>query len=174
MIEKRILVAERLRRPPATGWSWVDRRFLREHGDYLSREAILLYFFLAAVADRHGLSCYGDTTLTSRLRLTQPVLEQAREELLERDLIAHQLPLVQVLSLPAPGIRRRPQPGQGLMLLGDVLRQATATATPSTTAESPAPDVPHRPGPGPKPLRLGDRFRQAGAAPASDQGRDTP
>ena len=51
MIEKPILVAERLRRPPATGWSWVDRRFLREHGDYLSRQAILLYLFLAAVAD---------------------------------------------------------------------------------------------------------------------------
>ena len=39
MIPKRILVPERLRRPPATGWSWVDRRFLREHGERLSREA---------------------------------------------------------------------------------------------------------------------------------------
>jgi hypothetical protein len=126
MIQKRLLVAERLRRPPATGWSWVDRRFLREHGDQLSREAVLLYLFLAAVADRHGLSFYSDHTLTSRLRLSQQVLEQARQELLERDLIAHQLPLVQVLSLPTPGISRRPEPGQGLMLLGDVLRQAMA------------------------------------------------
>jgi hypothetical protein len=66
MIPKHILVAQRLRRPPATGWSWVDRRFLREHGDYLSREALLLYLFLAAVADRHGLSFYSDTTLASR------------------------------------------------------------------------------------------------------------
>jgi hypothetical protein len=123
MTEKRILVAQRLRRPPATGWSWVDRRFLREHGDYLSREAVLLYFFLAAVADRHGLSFYSDATLTCRLRLTQQVLEQARQELLDRDLIAHQLPLVQVLSLPTPGVRRRPEPGQGLMMLGDLLRQ---------------------------------------------------
>ena len=124
MIQKRILVAERVRRPPATGWSWVDRRFLREHGDQLSREAVLLYLFLAAVADRHGLSFYSDHTLASRLRLSQQVLEKARQELLERDLIAHQLPLVQVLSLPTPGISRRPEPGQGLMLLGDVLRQA--------------------------------------------------
>jgi hypothetical protein len=126
MIPKRILVPQRLRRPPATGWSWLDRRFLREHGDYLSREGMLLYLFLAAVADRHGLSFYSDHTLTSRLRLSQPILEQAREELLGRDLIAHQLPLVQVLSLPSPGVRRRPEPGQGLMLLGEVLRQATA------------------------------------------------
>src|SRR5580692_12411009 len=126
MTAERILVAQRLRRPPATGWSWVDRRFLREHGDYLSREALLLYFFFAAVADRHGLSFYSDHTLTSRLRLTQQVLEQARQELLDRDLIAHQLPLVQVLALPTPGVQRRPEPGQGLIVLGDLLRQAAA------------------------------------------------
>jgi hypothetical protein len=125
MIPKRILVADRLRRPPATGWSWVDRRFLREHGDYLSREAMLLYLFLAAVADRHGLSFYRDHTLTSRLRLAQPTLEQARQELLDRDLIAQQLPLVQVLSLPTPGVSRRPEPGQGLILLGELFRPAT-------------------------------------------------
>jgi hypothetical protein len=134
MIEKRILVGERLRRPPATGWSWVDRRFLREHGDYLSREAMLLYLFFAAVADRHGLSFYSDSTLSSRLRLPQPALEKAREELLQRDLIAHQLPLVQVLSLPSPGVRRRSEPGQGLMMLGDVFRQAMAAPPPDNTA----------------------------------------
>ncbi|MFI5110800.1 MAG: hypothetical protein ACHP78_18415 [Terriglobales bacterium] len=126
MIQKRILVPQRLRRPPSTGWSWLDRRFLREHGDALSREAVLLYLFLAAVADRHGLSFYSDHTLASRLRLSQPVLEQARQELLDRDLIAHQLPLVQVLSLPSRGISRRPEPGQGLILLGELFRQAAA------------------------------------------------
>ena len=123
MIPKRILVADRLRRPPATGWSWLDRRFLREHGDQLAREAVLLYLFLAAVADRHGLSFYSDHTLCSRLRLAPPVLERARQELLDRDLIAHQLPLVQVLSLPEPNVQRRPEPGQGLMKLGDLFRQ---------------------------------------------------
>lgn len=129
MIQKRILVPERLRQPPATGWSWLDRRFLREHGDYLSREAVLLYLFLAAVADRHGLSFYSDHTLTSRLRLSQPVLERAREELLDRDLIAQQLPLVQVLSLPTPGVGRRPEPGQGLIRLGELFRQVADAAT---------------------------------------------
>ncbi len=126
MIQKRILVPQRLRRPPATGWSWLDRRFLREHADHLSREAVLLYLFLAAVADRHGLSFYGDEALTTRLRLTKPVLQQAREELLARDLIAHQLPLIQVLSLSSMEISRRAEPGQGLTLLGDVFRQAAA------------------------------------------------
>ena len=137
MIQKRLLVAARLRRPPATGWSWVDRRFLREHGDALSREAILLYLFLAAVADRHGLSFYSDHTLASRLRLSQSVLEKAREELLDRDLIAHQLPLVQVLSLPSPGVSRRPEPGQGLIRLGELFRQAADAATPDPRRNAP-------------------------------------
>ena len=137
MIQKPILVPQRLRRPPATGWSWLDRRFLREHGDYLSREAVLLYLFLAAVADRHGLSFYSDATLACRLRLSQSVLAQAREELLNRDLIAHELPLVQVLSLPTPGVRRRAEPGQGLIVLGDLFRQIAEAPASSTRRDAP-------------------------------------
>lgn len=137
MIHKRILVPERLRRPPATGWSWVDRRFLQEHAERLSREAVLLYLFLSAVADRHGLSFYGDGTLTARLRLTLPVLDQAREELLARDLIAHQPPLIQVLSLPPNAVRRREEPGQGLIRLGDLFRQAAARSPSSTGRGAP-------------------------------------
>jgi hypothetical protein len=43
--------------------------------------------------------------------------------LLDRDLIAHQLPLVQVLSLPAVGVSRRVEPGQGLIRLGELFQQ---------------------------------------------------
>lgn len=132
MIQKRILVPERLRRPPATGWSWIDRRFLREHAERLSREAVLLYLFLSAVADRHGLSFYCDGTLSARLRLTLPILDQARDELLAGDLIAHQPPLIQVLSLPPSVLRRREEPGQGLMRLGELFRQP-ADRSPSST-----------------------------------------
>jgi hypothetical protein len=137
MIQKRILVASRLRRPPASGWSWVDRRFLREHGDYLSREAVLLYLFFTTVADRHGLSFYSDHTLTCRLQLSQQVLERARQELLDRDLIAHQLPLVQVLSLRAPTISRRPEPGQGLIGLSDLLQQVGLAPSPDQRSSAP-------------------------------------
>ena len=131
MISKRLLVPARLRRPPKSGWSWVDRRFVREHAERLSREAVLLYFFLAAVADRNGLSFYGDGTLATLLRMTVPDLLQARDELLAHDLIAHEARFTQVLSLPPPGQRRRSEPGQGLMQLGEILRQAIASTHPN-------------------------------------------
>jgi hypothetical protein len=90
MIRKPILVPSRLRRPLATGWSWVDRRLVRKHMAYLSREAMLLYFLLAAVADKHGLSFCSDGTLVIQLRMTLPTLVEARDGLLARDLIAHE------------------------------------------------------------------------------------
>ena len=126
MPPKPILVPQRLRRPPATGWSWVDRRFVREHAARLSRDAVLLYFFLAAVADRHGVSFYGDGTLATLLRMPLPALIAARNELLSRDLIAHEARFTQVLALLPPGQRRGCQPGGGLMQLGEILRQAAA------------------------------------------------
>jgi len=122
-----ILVPERLRRPPATGWSWVDRRFMRDHAARLSRDAVLLYFFLTAVADKHGLSFYADATLATLLRMPLPALVEARHELLTHDLIAHEARFTQVLSLPPPQ-RRLAQPAGGLMPLGDILRRAIAVS----------------------------------------------
>jgi hypothetical protein len=136
MIQKRILVPARVRRPPTTGWSWVDRRFVDEHAERLSREAIMLYFFLSAVADRHGLSFYSDGTLATLLRMTPPALAAARDELLTHDLIAHERPLTQVLSLPQRE-RRRYEPGQGLMQLGELFRQIADQPPASAARRSP-------------------------------------
>ncbi len=124
-----ILVPERLRRPPATGWSWVDRRFVRHHAARLSRDAVLLYFFLAAVADKHGLSFYADATLAALLRMPLPALVEAWDGLLAPDLIAHEARFTQVLSLPLPEQRRSVQPAGGLIPLGDILRRAIAASS---------------------------------------------
>jgi hypothetical protein len=100
MIEKHVLIADRVRRPPREGFSWMDRRFLQEYASKLTGDAILLYFFLAAVSDKHGLSFYNDTSIAVRLRMREEYVVAAREDLLTHDLVAYQPPLTQVLSLP--------------------------------------------------------------------------
>ena len=137
MIPKRILVPSRVRRPPATGWSWVDRRFVREHMAYVSREATLLYFILCAVADKHGLSFYGDGTLAVMLHVPLSALVQARDELLARDLIAHEARFTQVLSLLPPIARPTSKAGAGLMQLGDILRRAAVLTRPDGERSAP-------------------------------------
>jgi hypothetical protein len=106
MIEKRILVVDRVRRPPREGFSWIDRRFVRDFASRLSGDAVFLYFFLAAVSDKHGLSFYGDATLAVRLRVREEAVVAARDELVAYDLVAYQAPLTQVLSLPQPRVER--------------------------------------------------------------------
>ena len=106
-IVKRILVADRVRRPPKDGFSWIDRRFLREFAVRLSGDAVFLYFFLTAVSDKHGLSYYSETTLALRLRTSEAAILEAREELITYDLVAYQAPLAQVLSLPKSPLERR-------------------------------------------------------------------
>jgi hypothetical protein len=106
MIQKHLLVTDRVRRPPTEGFSWVDRRFLRDFASRLSGDAVFLYFFLAAVSDRQGLSFYNDATLAVRLRVREEAVVAAREELVVYDLVAYQAPLTQVLSLPRPRVER--------------------------------------------------------------------
>lgn len=119
MIHKRILVADRVRCPPREGFSWIDRRFLADFAARLSHEAIVMYFFLAAVSDKDGLSFYRDTSIAVRLRLREKEVVAARDELLRHDLIAFEPPLTQVLSLPQA---RRVERG-GLHGLREVLQQ---------------------------------------------------
>lgn len=107
MIEKRILIADRVRRPPREGFSWIDRRFLREFASKLTGDAILLYFFLSAVSDKNGLSFYSDSSIAVRLRMREEHVVAAREDLLTHDLVAYHPPLTQVLSLPVGRLQRK-------------------------------------------------------------------
>jgi hypothetical protein len=118
MIHKQILVPDRVRRPPREGWSWIDRRFLREHAARLSRDAIALYLFLAAVSDQNGLSFYSDPSMAIRLRMSEQAVVAARDELLAADLVAYRTPLTQVLSLPQTTRVGR----GGLASLGEIFR----------------------------------------------------
>lgn len=119
--QKQPLVSARIRRVPRTGFSWIDRQFVRRHITHLSRDAILLYFFLAAVSDKNGVSYYGDPAITASLRLSDSdAVADAREELVVHDLLAHKPPLYQVLSLPEPVLRRH---GDSPMVIRDIFRQ---------------------------------------------------
>ena len=120
MIRKRVLVPDRVRRPPPQGFSWLDRRFLREYAPRLSREAILYYFFLSAVSDKDGLSYWGDRSTAARLRLEDADVEALREELVRADLIAYRAPLVQLLGLPEPELRSA---SGDVASVGEVLRR---------------------------------------------------
>lgn len=119
-VEKRVLLPGRVRRPPATGFSWVDRRFVREHGESLSRGAVVLYLFLAAVSDKDGLSFWSESRTAAFLKLSSSDLVNARDELVRRDLVAHSPPLTQVLSLPEPRVNRAASEAE---TLGEILRR---------------------------------------------------
>ena len=72
---------------------------MHEHAASLNRDAVLLYFFLAAVSDKAGLSYYSETTIAARLRMEEVAVVRARDELENRDLVAYEAPLYQVLAI---------------------------------------------------------------------------
>ena len=127
----------RVREIPSEGFSWIDRRFVREGFiDRLPGEAILLYFFLTAVSDAQGLSFYADPTIGKILKLDPENLSQSRARLIGADLIAYRYPLYQVLELPRE-IKGPPKPPPGPssigilrggepMALGEILRRGDA------------------------------------------------
>jgi hypothetical protein len=120
------LVKDRIRRPPSEGWSWIDRRFLRDYAPKLEQDAILLYFFLVAVSDKNGLSYYSDCAIGGQLRMEESAVGQARQELESHDLIAYEDPIYQVLSVRSSEPRRT-RGDSGLTSIGDILRQLASS-----------------------------------------------
>ena len=97
---KKILDPKRIRKIEGS-FSWIDHRFIT--GGFLqdlSTIEILLYFFLVAVSDRHGISFYHDDRICTILKIPLTSLGETREGLILRSLIVYEPPLYQVLSLP--------------------------------------------------------------------------
>jgi len=67
----------------------------------LQQKELLLYLFLVAVCDRHGLSFYRYDSICSLLQITVEQYIAARDALIEKELIAFDGTLFQVLDLPA-------------------------------------------------------------------------
>jgi hypothetical protein len=100
MIHKKPLIPQRLRSIQGS-FAYIEHRFLRD-GFFgaLSHHELLLYFLLVLVCDRQGLSFYSYDKLCSVLGLSLDDYLQARDGLIQKDLIAFDGTIFQVLSLP--------------------------------------------------------------------------
>ena len=100
MFTKKIINSKRVRHIKG-GFSFIPHRFLTDGFlAALSQRELLLYLFLVLASDRHGLSYYAYDTICSLLRFTGDDYIEARNSLLQKDLIAFDGTLFQVLDLP--------------------------------------------------------------------------
>ena len=125
MIKKRVLRAERIRRIER-GFSFIPHRFVTDGFlSALDQKELLLYFFLVLVSDRQGLSFYSYDAICSLLQLSVEDYIRARDALMEKDLIAFDGTLFQVLDLPAnPPSLTRQEVRQHQHEVGRIIRQA--------------------------------------------------
>ena len=109
MIKKKILNPNRVRCING-GFSFIPHRFLFDGFlASLSQKELLLYLFLILASDRNGLSFYSYDSICLLLQITPEQYIQARNGLMDKDLIAFDGTLFQVLDLP-------PIPVEGLSL----------------------------------------------------------
>lgn len=108
MIQKRILNPDRIRRIDK-GFSFIPHRFLT--GGFLSsltQPELLLYLFLVLASDRYGLSFYGYDSICRYLALDLDQYIEARNKLIEKNLIAFEGTIFQVLELPPEAPEKPP------------------------------------------------------------------
>ena len=100
MIKKKILIPERIRRIDG-GFSFIPHRFFLEGFLVsLNQKELLLYLFLVLASDRNGLSFYSYDHICTLLQFNLDEYIVSRDGLIEKDLIAFDGTLFQVLSLP--------------------------------------------------------------------------
>jgi len=101
MIKKKILNPERVRRING-GFSFIPHRFITDGFlASLDQKELLLYLFLILASDRNGLSFYSYDSICSLLQITADQYILSRNGLMDKDLIAFDGTLFQVLDLPA-------------------------------------------------------------------------
>lgn len=100
MIQKKALNANRLRQIKGS-FAFIEHRFLQDgFWESLTQNELLLYLFLIIVADRSGLSYYSYDKICTRLQISLDEYILSRNNLIDKDLIAFDGVLTQVLSLP--------------------------------------------------------------------------
>jgi Helix-turn-helix domain len=110
MIEKGPLCPERVRKITGS-FAFLEHRFVRDgFWTSLTHHELLLYSFLALVADRNGLSYYSFDKICALLQLSLDDYLLARNALIKKDLIAFDGHLFQVLALPPRPVLQPPTP----------------------------------------------------------------
>jgi hypothetical protein len=118
MIQKKILNPKRVRRIDG-GFNFIPHRFLADgFVAALNQHELLLYLFLILASDRHGLSYYAYDSICSLVAMTVDQYIEARNSLIQKDLIAFDGTLFQVLELPAkaPKASKSKQTGPDALL----------------------------------------------------------
>lgn len=124
MIQKPPLISHRVRKINGS-FAWISHQFLRRgFWSTLTHHELLLYLFLVIVGDRNGLSFYSFDKLCSLLSIDTDDYIEARNALIDKDLIAFDGYLFQVLSLPETGTLK---PGRPLRSQKEMDRHDPAT-----------------------------------------------
>ena len=121
MIKKKILNPVRVRQING-GFSFISHRFITDGFlASLDQKELLLYLFLILVSDRFGISFYSYDSICFLLQMRIDQYIKARDKLIEKDLIAFDGTLFQVLSLP----KKRPdrQKSQGPSSVETLIQQ---------------------------------------------------
>lgn len=105
MIEKKIINPARVRRI-AGGFSFIQHRFLKDGFlASLNQHELLLYLFLVLASDRNGLSYYAYDSICTLLGMSLDEYIGARNALIDKDLVAFDGTLFQVLELPPEPVK---------------------------------------------------------------------
>ena len=117
--------ADRVRKITGS-FSWLDHRLLTQgFVASMTRDELLLYFFLVLVGDRAGVSFYSYDKICTLLKIEVDTLLQARAGLLAQALLAFDGTRYQVLQLPAHATRpahaeREPSRGGEFRALAEI------------------------------------------------------
>jgi len=99
-IEKKPIVPDRIRKIEGS-FAFIEHKYLRHgFGTSLEHRELLRDLFLVLVADREGLSYYSYDKICTMLRIRLEQYIVVRDSLIEKDLIAFDGTIFQVLSLP--------------------------------------------------------------------------
>jgi hypothetical protein len=100
MSKKRPIHPDRIR-TIAGSFSWIEHHFVG--GGFLralSRDELLLYYFLVTVGDKNGVSFYSYDTICELLKMELDTYITARDCLIRRQMVAFENGVFQVLPLP--------------------------------------------------------------------------